>query len=50
MTLRTYRLGDKGEHLSKTSLSTFDGSDLSALPLSLAWPACRCPRCRTSSR
>ncbi|MEV5984539.1 hypothetical protein AB0L85_05890 [Streptomyces sp. NPDC052051] len=46
--LRTYRVDRNGQRLGPDQVRVHDGTAQSAVPDTLWWPPCRCPRCRES--
>ncbi|NUP22909.1 MAG: hypothetical protein HOZ81_44000 [Streptomyces sp.] len=50
MTIETYRIGPDGERIGRTRRHTVKAApDLERIADSLAWPPCRCRRCRTGT-
>ncbi|MBC9731490.1 hypothetical protein [Streptomyces sp. TRM68367] len=48
MTIATYRLTPDGKDIGRTRRRTIKATpDPERVADSLAWPPCRCPRCRT---
>lgn len=47
MTISTYRLNGAGRRVGTAEPTAYAPGTGTLPPVSLAWPPCRCPRCRT---
>lgn len=47
MTISTYRLDGAGRRVGVAEPTAYAPGAGTLPPVSLAWPPCRCPRCRT---
>lgn len=47
MTISTYRLDDDGRRVGAAQPTSYAPGTATFPPVSLGWPPCRCPRCRT---
>lgn len=47
MTINTYRLNDDGRRVRVAEPTAYAPGTGTLPPVSLAWPPCRCPHCRT---
>ncbi|MDX3642362.1 hypothetical protein [Streptomyces sp. MB09-02B] len=47
LTISTYRLDGDGRRIGMAEPTAYAPGTTTLAPVSLGWPPCRCPRCRT---